>query len=408
VITKTIRLFPTNEQIIQLKELSVTRNMLWNHFIEIQQNEYATNKRIFTEFDLNNLLPALRSNNSIYSKLNSKACQRVAKEIYGSYKSFFALIKKDDTAEPPNIIKNTEAFHTVVFHQKGWFFRNGLLHLNKIPIRYKAQYDYSKENIKEVCIKYVNKKWLLDLSIDKPINYSLQTDLKQNQLLSIDLGLKTLASCVDNKGNVILVHNKAKKINKYFAKHITKLKKRLANKTKYSNSWNKLNKTKQKLYFRKTKQVKQILHVQSKQLLCMNYHTIILGDLSVKELISNEKNKTKKISKSFSQTNVTMFVDFLKYKSFAYKTNLLKVDERYTTQTNCLTGNLFKEKVTLTDRVVKLADNIIIDRDLNASINIMKRYFNNHLAPMTEPLDVSKVVDKINLCTHKFVKSINL
>ena len=151
-----------------------------------------------------------------------------------------------------------------------------------------------------------------------------------------------------------------------------------------------------------------MLHTQSKQLMCMNYHTIILGDLSVKELIKNENSKRTKISKSFSQTNITMFVDFLKYKSYVYKTNVLKVDERYTTQTNCLTGNIFKEKVTLKDRVVKLADNIIIDRDLNASINIMKRYFNNHLAPMTEPLDVSNVVERINLCTHKFVTSINL
>jgi putative transposase len=407
MITKTIRLFPTNEQIIQLKELSVTRNMLWNHFIEIQQNEYATNKRIFSEFDLHKLLPALRSNNSIYSKLNSKACQRIAKEIYGSYKSFYALIKKDATTKPPKSIDDTTSFHTILFSQSGWMFKNGLLYVNKIPLRYKSQYDYSNDVIKEVCIKFVNGKWLLDLSIDNRIVYDEKIN-KQNQILSIDLGLKTLASCVDNKGNVILVHNKAKKINKYFAKHINKIKSKLSKKIKNSLSYKKLNKTKKKLYFRKNKQIKQMLHTQSKQLMCMNYHTIILGDLSVKELLSNEKNKRNKISKSFSQTNITMFVDFLKYKSYVYKTNLVKVDERYTTQTNCLTGNLFKEKVTLKDREVKLADNIIIDRDLNASINIMKRYFNNHLAPMTEPLDVSNVVDKINLCTHKFVKSINL
>jgi putative transposase len=407
VITKTIRLFPTNEQAIQLQELSVTRNMLWNHFIDIQQDEYATNKRIFSEFDLHKLLPALRSNNSIYSKLNSKACQRIAKEIYSGYKSFFALIKKDTTAEHPNIIENTELFHTIVFSQVGWFFRNGLLYLNQIPLRYKSQFDYSKETIKEVRLKFVNNKWLLDLTIDNQIVYDDRID-KQNRILSIDLGLKTLASCVDNKGNVILVHNKAKKINKYFAKQINKIKSKLSKKTKHSLSYKKLNKTKKKLYFRKTKQIKQTLHTQSKKLMCMNYHTIILGDLSVKELISNEKNKRNKISKSFSQTNITMFVDFLKYKSYVYKTNLIKVDERYTTQTNCLTGNIFKEKVTLKDREVKLADNIIIDRDLNASINIMKRYFNNHLAPMTEPLDVSNVVERINLCTHKFVKSINL
>ena len=35
--------------------------------------------------------------------------------------------------------------------------------------------------------------------------------------------------------------------------------------------------------------------------------------------------------------------------------------------------------------------------DLNAAINILKRYEQNHLALLTAPLDVSSVVNKYNL-----------
>ncbi len=79
------------------------------------------------------------------------------------------------------------------------------------------------------------------------------------------------------------------------------------------------------------------------------------------------------------------------------KTNLVKIDERHTTQTNSLTGKLFKTKIELSDRLVKLSEDIEIDRDLNSAINILERYFNNHLAQMAEPLDKTNVIHKFNV-----------
>lgn len=85
----SIRLFPTKEQTNQLKELSGIRKDIWNKLIDIQQNEYETKKTILNKFDLNNLLPELKEQYTDWKKLNSKAVQTVATEIYGSYRSFF-------------------------------------------------------------------------------------------------------------------------------------------------------------------------------------------------------------------------------------------------------------------------------------------------------------------------------
>jgi hypothetical protein len=62
---------------------------------------------------------------------------------------------------------------------------------------------------------------------------------------------------------------------------------------------------------------------------------------------------------------------------------------------------MFKEKVELKDRIVKLSDNVEIDRDLNSAINIMKRYYDNHLASITEPLDYSSVIMNNNVCNNQ-------
>lgn len=129
----------------------------------------------------------------------------------------------------------------------------------------------------------------------------------------------------------------------------------------------------------------------------MNYRTVVVGDLSIKKLMSEDKSRYTKISKSFGMSNISMFVDMLKYKAIKYNTEIVKINEQYTTQTNCLTGKIFKDKIELSQREVQLNEDIIIDRDLNASINILKRYFNNTLAPMTEPLDIPSVIHNHNI-----------
>ena len=134
----------------------------------------------------------------------------------------------------------------------------------------------------------------------------------------------------------------------------------------------------------------------------MNYKTIVVGDLQIKNLMQVEKNKKSKISKSFGLSNIAMFVNMLTYKSVVLNQSVEKIDESNTTQLNCLTGKLFDNKVQLKDREVKLSDAIIIDRDLNSAINILNRWQNKQLAPLIEPLDLSNVLNKFNLFIQEF------
>jgi putative transposase len=405
--TYTIRLFPNKEQIDSINELSLIRNQLWNDLIDIQNESYENDEKIRHNYDLDKEITKLRKTTDL-GKLNSKACQRISKEIYSSYQSFFRLIKKDKNARPPRKIENINNFHTIVFNQSGWVVNShNEIKINKIKLRYKSHLDLTNLNIKEIRLKYVNNKWLCDVCVDEIIEYKDKMD-QENKVLGIDLGLKRLGTGVDNKGNEVVITNKSKKISKYYQKQINKLNSKISKKEKGSIKYKKLSKTRKKLYNKKNRQIKQTLHAQSKQLLSMNYHTIVIGKLTVKKLMENKNNKFKKISKSFHQSNINMFIDMLKYKSYKYQTNLVEIDERHTTQTNSLTGKLFKEKIELDNRTVKLKEGIEIDRDLNSAINILNRYFNNHLASMTEPLDLSSVIHKFNLTNKSLNEKPNL
>ena len=401
--TYTIRIFPSKEQISQLNKLSDIRMDVWNTLIGVQQKEYKENKKIYRKFDLINLLPELK--NTIkpeWKELNAKAIQTIATEVSQSYLSFFTLIKKDKTAKPPKQ-KELGKYHTLTFNQSGWIFRDNKIIINQIPFDYKTNLtNISELNIKEIRVKFKNNKWLCDIVVNDKNEY-LDEKMIKTKVLSIDLGLKNLGTGVDNKGNVIILKNKSKKINNYFSKQIDGVKSKLSKKEKGSKNYNKLNKVKKKLYSKKNSQIKQTLHIQSKKLANMNYKTIVVGELTIKTLMSTEGvNKNKKgIRKSFNESNINMFLQFLSYKSQYKQCDLIKINERHTTQLNSLTGRIFKEKVELKDRTVKLSDNVEIDRDLNSAINIMKRYYDNHLASMTEPLDYSNVIMNFNICNNQ-------
>ena len=397
--TYTVRLFPNKEQEQQLQNLSLARNTLYNILIDIEQQTYETTGKIKTEYDLDKDITALRKQTPLLLCLNSKASQRVAKEIYSSYKSFFNLIKKDNTAKPPQKLQDVSHFHTVVYNQTGWkIIDDKILKINGIVVNYKGVpgADYLKQTIKEVKLKYRDGKYLLDLGVE---NYAQEKEelTQENKVLAIDLGIKNLCNGVDNLGNVVIIPNKAKKINAYFRKQISKVQSKMDKCTKGSNRHEKLKKVKKKLYKRKDAQV---IHIQSKKLVNMNYKTIVVGDLSVKKLMEKGSNKLTKTSRSFSESAIATFMDFLTYKCQNSNTELETINEKWTTQQNCLTGKLFKNKVELSDRVVQLSDSIVIDRDLNAAINILKRYEQNHIALLTAPLDISSVVNRYNLLTN--------
>lgn len=404
--TYSIRLFPTNEQISQLNKLSSIRMDVWNTLIDIQQKEYETNKKIYRKFDLINLLPELK--NTIkpeWKQLNSKAIQTISTEVSQSYQSFFTLIKKDKSTKPPKQ-KTLGRYHTIIFNQSGWIFKGDKITINQIPFVYKTNLtNISELNIKEIRVKNKNNKWLCDITVSDTNEYKNELTIKA-KVLCFDLGLKNLGTGVDNKGNVVILKNKSKKINQYFSKQINNVKSKLSKNVKGSKNYIKLNNTKTKLYNRKNSQIKQTLHIQSKKLVNMNYKTIVVGDLTIKTLMSTEGvNKNKKgVRKSFSESNIDMFLNFLKYKAQSKLIDVIKIDEKYTTQLNSLTGKMFKEKVKLKDRLVKLSDNVVIDRDLNSAINIMKRYYDNHLASMTEPLDYSSVIMNFNICNNQPAK----
>jgi len=89
-----------------------------------------------------------------------------------------------------------------------------------------------------------------------------------------------------------------------------------------------------------------------------------------RELLKREK-KEKINGLSKSTTNLGRFKTFLEYKSKNVGIEFILINEAWTSKINCLTGNIEFDS-SLNNREFLYKD-IVIDRDVNSCINILKK-----------------------------------
>jgi len=395
--TYSFRLNPTQEQQHELIALSVASKQIWNHFVLMQIERISADKPAWSAFDMHKLLTNERAIRHQWQRLNSKAGQRITSAVDFAFRSYSQLLRKNKSIRLPQPIDIDEnKFYTLVFNQSGWFFKNGLVYINKIPIAYKSHIPVHEMHAKEIRVKFRNGKWLCDICVEEKV---IVPSYAMSNVLAMDIGLSKLATAVSSSGNVIVLSNKAKKISAYYGRIIGQLQSKQSTKIKRSRQWRHLQERKRFFFDKKNAQTKHALHAQSKQLLSMDHGTIVVGDIQVKKMMELKRNKDKKVSRSFSRSNLSMFMDMLAYKAIAKGVNVVRVNEWNTTQINCLTGKLFEKKVELEDRTVLLKDGLVVDRDLNSAINIYRRWHDNHIAAVAPPPEsfLSGVLERNNL-----------
>jgi putative transposase len=109
------------------------------------------------------------------------------------------------------------------------------------------------------------------------------------------------------------------------------------------------------------------LHKLSSEL-AKKYSTIVVEELQIQNMVKNHI-----LAKSLSDAGLSTFINMLEYKVSETGAQLVKVPAAYTTQTCSWCGRIREgdEKLGLGDREYRCSGcGLVIDRDLNASMNI--------------------------------------
>ena len=267
----------------------------------------------------------------------------------------------------------------------------------------------SKHKFTSPIIKHDGKYWyVFMLYRDDLVSKNQVTELT-NEVIGIDLGIKTLATCSDGKSY--------KNINK--SSKVKKLEKRLKRKQRQLSRKYEMNKDKLRIYhlnkegkpiktksgMYKTSLLKtnniiklekevRLLHRKLKNIRNNHIHTmtkeiveqlpqeIVIEDLKISNMLKN-----KHLSKSISKANWYKIREILTYKC-EDRGILLTIANTYypSSQTCSYCGNHLtkQDKLSLKDRTFNCKEcNSSLDRDLNASLNLMNyrysKWYQNYI-----------------------------
>ena len=379
----------SKEEYLSLKELSHTAKNLYNQAVYNIRQYYFQEKK-YLNYQKNNSL--LKSSEN-YKTLNSNMSQQILKEVDGSFKSFFNLLKKKNKGMynakvklPSYLPKNS--FTTLVI---------GFVRLNEdtLVIPYSNSF---KKNHKKISIKI--PPILLDKKIKEiriipkfnarffEVQYTYEVQEEQRNLdkthaLAIDFGINNLATCVTSKGRSFIIDGKKlKSINQWFNKENARLQS-IKDKQKYGK---KPTLRQKYLYSSRNNKVNDYMSKTARKIInyCLenNIGTLVCG---YNETFQRNSNIGKANNQTFVNIPFGKLREKLEYLCKLYGLIFVEQEESYTSkssffdmdilpkfeidkpQTYSFLGKRIKRGLYQTSK------GYILNADVNGALNILRK-----------------------------------
>lgn len=382
-----IRLKPTEEQEVLFRKSVGVSRFIYNWCIEQELNSDAFIP--IGELRKNITIMKKQDDYKFLNEVGNNVIKQSARNLDRAYTNYFNLMKKKDyvryskkTIQKAKSQNKTltiyESYGYPKFKKKGEhnsFYVNyesmkkrpngvqceklGIIKTSEPLPKIKGKH-YVNPNI-----VYDNKYWYIIFGVRIDIE-----DLKDNtdEIIGVDLGIKNLATC--SNGMVFENINKTNRI-KRIEKRLKRLQRKSSRKQKLNlnNNSNNINKIKKQiaLLYRKLTNIREDHMFQKiNTLVITKPKRIIVEDLNIKGMMKN-----KHLSKAISEQCFYRFLKILEFKCKINFIEFVKADRFYPSSKLCSRCGNIKKNLKLKDRTYKCeCCGLVIDRDLNASINL--------------------------------------
>lgn len=354
-----IELIPNNKQKTYFMKASGVARVAWNWGLS-SWNTY---------YEFNRLLPK-EDRDPIYGKMLKKefnaikkeefpyvyevtkyACQQPFLQLQDAFNRFFKGLSQRPKFKKRN--KSKFSFYIggdqiKVKDKKVWIPRLGFVKMRE-SLRFEGK-------VNSATISKTANRWFVSIQVETTLN---KKQIPQKRV-GVDLGVKSLATL--SNGISILPENPLRKKLRTLAHQQRKLKRKTFGSKNY---------LKQKVKVSKIHA--QIANLRKNQLhkittsITNNFSDIAIEDLHVKGMLNNHK-----LARAISDIGLGEFRRQLEYKSKLYGNVLFMADRFFPSSKLCSNCGEKKEDLTLKDRVFECKScNLKIDRDLNASLNLV-------------------------------------
>ena len=374
-----IKIFPKEEQKKMIHKSFGCTRFIYNWCIDRISENYNETKKTLSSIELQKEIVILKKQIE-YSWLNEVSAnmlKQVTIDCSNAYKRWFKLIKQNNNIKGKPRYKSRKSKQNCPTRTDRMTFNGRYVHLEKIGV-----VKLSKVKI-DLDGKLMNARLSFD-GIDYWLSFSVEykdiqlEEKTKTESIGIDLGLKTLIYC-SNGNTYEKPHTKMidKKI-KYLQRKISKIYQPMIDycketRTKFStlkksNNLTKLEKELRKYQIRKTNILDSNIHRITSDLIKINPEKIVIEDLNVKGMMSNHK-----LARSIQSSKFYEIRRQLMYKCKNNNIELTVADRFYPSSKTCSSCGNIKDDLKLKDRVYRCPQcGTIIDRDLNAAINLSR------------------------------------
>jgi putative transposase len=349
---------PTEQQKVLLMQHFGCKRFVWNYFLNKRKDEYLNNKKTLNYYDCANQLTILKTDDDyVWLKdVNSQMLQHTLRDLDTAYNRFFRKIAKFPNFKSKH---NRQSFrvpqHIVVEDGKIYFpkFKEGI----KVNVH---------REFGEIAFITISRTPTGKLFVALTCECKEAKKLKPTKNnIGVDLGIKEFAVCSNGDKFANPKHYQKVEKNLKFNQRV------LSKRVKGGTSRNKQRIKVALLHERVANSRLDFLHKLSKKLIDEN-QVICVEDLNVKGMMSNHK-----LAKAIATTGWGEFLRQLTYKSEWYGRTVVVIDRFFPSSKTCNNCGYIKEDLSLKDREWECEScKVHIDRDLNASLNILQQGLN--------------------------------
>ena len=352
------RIYPNNKQMELIEKTFGCTRFVCNYFLNQRIEIYQSESKSVGYTQQQNQLPQMKKEFRWLKEVDSTSLQMSLRNLDKAFKNFF----RDKKVGFPK-------FKSKKIGKKS----------------YTVNYVNNNIGVKKNSIKLPKLKWvsvkvhrfvegrIISATISKtPINKYYVSIITESEIepmptkegnVGIDLGLSHFA----------ILSNGEKIYNPRYLKNtldkLAKEQRKLSKKRKFGNNWHKQKYKVSKLHEKVKNQRQDFLHKLSLRIVDEN-QIIILEDLSVKNMMKN-----KKLSRDIADVSWYKFYSYLKYKSKWHNRTVYKIDRWFPSSKICSHCGYTVESMPLNIRKWDCPNchTKDIDRDINASINILRQ-----------------------------------
>ena len=398
-----IRLFPTPEQEIIIRDSVNAARFVWNWGLAYQMERFKNGEKHLSAYDMKKVLTQIKKQDE-FAWLNSVSAQTLNMallDLGNTYDKFFALQKKGekfsktkikraarftkkltfyDMQGHPKFKKKAKAKQSFYTRYDRFYFTQEYAVLETIgKVKYQTNFELPTVNKKgentvkftNPRISYINDKWVLSFGME----CEKQAQELNDFAVGIDLGVKKLAVISYDNGK----KKSFKNINK--SKRVKKLKKRLkhyqrevSRKYHQHGNYEKTNRIletekKIKTIHRKLANIRlNHVHHVTTELINMLPKMVVMENLNVSGMMKN-----KHLSKTIQEQLFHEFMRQIEYKCIFKSIEFKQADRFYPSSKKCCKCGSIKQDLKLKDKLYKCNNcGIELDRDENASENLEK------------------------------------